>query len=356
MNRTLCLLATFAAVLAPAAALAQTTLERTPNLAGPWVALPGMIELDVLQRWGGRPGEGIGSLPTVFGALGLRPPLMLAASFATPSPVAPGQSDELEIFARWRPLEQARDAPVDAGIQLGYNTAAESVDAEVAAARRLGPVRVLAAARAFSNGYGADEWRIALAGGAVWHPWPGRAPVALAGDVASLLDRDGREEVVWGAGLQVGLSFIASALSLQATNATSGTLEGRSLGLDATRWGFELTVPVPTFGQLVGYYVPREQAVRAVAPAPAPSGAPRVARVEVRDYLFLPDRIVIPAGATVEWVNRDRVVHTATADDAAWDSGAIPPGGRWAATFAERGVYPYHCGPHPFMRGVVIVR
>lgn len=78
--------------------------------------------------------------------------------------------------------------------------------------------------------------------------------------------------------------------------------------------------------------------------------------VQVRDYLFGPKRLVIDAGTTVEWVNMDEVVHTATAQDGSWDSGGIPPGSSWRARFDRRGIYPYFCSPHPFMIGVVVVR
>ena len=45
----------------------------------------------------------------------------------------------------------------------------------------------------------------------------------------------------------------------------------------------------------------------------------------------------------------------ATADDGSWDTGMIQPGGRASHTFASGGG-PYHCAPHPFMKGVVVVR
>jgi hypothetical protein len=36
--------------------------------------------------------------------------------------------------------------------------------------------------------------------------------------------------------------------------------------------------------------------------------------------------------------------------------GEIQPGGRRSITFSKPGTYPYHCTPHPFMKGVVEVR
>jgi plastocyanin len=81
--------------------------------------------------------------------------------------------------------------------------------------------------------------------------------------------------------------------------------------------------------------------------------------VALRDYSFLPDTIRISAGTTVYWVNCDNVArvdaHTTTSDDGEWDSPLFVEGEYYQRTFAEAGVYDYHCNPHAFMRGTVIV-
>ncbi len=337
-----------------AVAAAQGMLERTPNLSGDPVGLPGMAGFDALQRFFDAPGGGtdLVSQPTLSLTLGLPGRILVGARYAAASPVAPSQPDEVEAFGRLRALDQGGHAPLDLGAQLGFNTAARSLDGEISAARWLGPLRLLGAVRAFSDAYDTGAAEAALAGGAVWHPFPGKIPVALAADVATLLDRPEDVDVVWGAGLQVGLPFIPNTLSLQVTNAASGTLQGSSRGSDQLRFGFEFTVPLPA-GAVAGYFTPREKALRAVATAPPGAVA---AEVPISLYAFRPGQTVIRRGSTVRWVNRDRVVHTATADDASWNSGAIPPGASWQATFAAPGVYPYHCGPHPYMKGVVVVR
>ena len=61
-------------------------------------------------------------------------------------------------------------------------------------------------------------------------------------------------------------------------------------------------------------------------------------------------------GDTVTWTNSDAQAHTATADDASWDSGTIAgSGGTGAVTFATAGTFPYHCKIHPAMTGTVTV-
>jgi plastocyanin len=351
---TLTLLALVLAGGAPPLA-AQSGLTRTPNLTGGWVGLPWGGQFDLLQRFFDRDRDGIdlASQPTLSLALGLPGRTLAGVKFAAESPVAPDQSNELELYGRFAPFYQPR-AALDAALQVGYNTAAESLDGELSLARWFGPLRLLLAARLFTNGYD-DDTQGALAGGIVLHPFPGRVPLALVGDVGSLFDRDHGEKWAWGAGLQIGIPFTPSTLSLQLGNTSSGTLEGASLGLSRVRFGFELTVPLPV-GELFKLYVPREVALRAVTVPPPGAPAPSVARIEIRRYAFYPDRVEVPVGTTVEWVNQDRVIHTATADDGSWDTGAIPPGDSRQATFSRPGIYAYHCGPHPFMKGVVVVR
>ncbi|MBI4513842.1 MAG: plastocyanin, partial [Gemmatimonadetes bacterium] len=54
-------------------------------------------------------------------------------------------------------------------------------------------------------------------------------------------------------------------------------------------------------------------------------------------------------------LNGDAVAHTVTADEGSWGSPLIEPGGMFQRTFDEPGRYTYHCVPHPFMKGVIVV-
>jgi plastocyanin len=76
----------------------------------------------------------------------------------------------------------------------------------------------------------------------------------------------------------------------------------------------------------------------------------------MRNLAYEPARIEINAGTTVVWRNNDQVEHTVTASDRSWDSGIIRPGATWERTFTRPGTYEFYCTPHPFMKGVVIVR
>ncbi|HSR10180.1 MAG TPA: plastocyanin/azurin family copper-binding protein [Thermodesulfobacteriota bacterium] len=95
---------------------------------------------------------------------------------------------------------------------------------------------------------------------------------------------------------------------------------------------------------------------------PAAMAAGPAATVEMNDEMrFVPDRITIRPGDSVEWKNVSRQVHTVTADpkwatspqnvqlpDGAgpFDSGDIPPGKTYRRDFTVPGTYRYFCIPH----------
>lgn len=337
---------------APAPAGGQAVLDRTPNLSGGWVGVPWALHVELPHRFrDAGAGAGLHATTTFTGALGLPHRSLAGLRYAIASPTAPGDPDEVEAFARHRLLRQEAGF-ADVALTAGWNFAAGSVDAEAAVARWMGPLRVMGAARWLSDARGLGEDRLALAGGAVWHPFPRDAPIALAADVAAPMDRAAGELMAWSAGVQVGIPHTALTLSLQASNAAATTLQGTSFGTGTTHYGFELTVPVPA-GFFLGRYPERADAMEAVVEEPG--GAADVV-IDIRRYAYGPTRIVVPRGSVVRWVNSDDVVHTATAEDGAWDSGAIRPGESWSARFDEPGTYPYLCAPHPFMKAAVIVR
>lgn len=80
--------------------------------------------------------------------------------------------------------------------------------------------------------------------------------------------------------------------------------------------------------------------------------------VAIRDYAFMSDTVRVAPETRVVWVNcadANEQAHTTTSDDGVWDSPLMVRGGTFSRTFENAGEYPYHCEPHPFMRGVVIV-
>ncbi|MQA92653.1 MAG: hypothetical protein GEU90_20930 [Gemmatimonas sp.] len=332
---------------------AQNVLDRTPLLSGGWVGTPGSLAISAPFRFSSsnRPDTDVFVVPTLEASFGLPRHALVGARYAAQSPLFDGESD-WEVFGRYRPLRQFEGAPVDATLQLGFNGGAESVDVEVSVARWFGGLRLLGASRFFNDAFDSGDVGGAFAGGAVFYPKPRALPLAFTADAGVAIDGDD-DAFVWSAGLLVGIPYAINTLSLFATNTRSGTLQGVSAGGDRTRWGLELTLPIP-LGRLLEWYTPREQAMEAVVELQdAPSST---MDADIFRFAFPNDRVEIPAGTTIRWTNRDDVVHTVSADDGSWDSAAILPGQTWSATFEEPGIYPFHCGPHPFMKGTVIVR
>lgn len=70
------------------------------------------------------------------------------------------------------------------------------------------------------------------------------------------------------------------------------------------------------------------------------------AEVEMEDYKFNPQVLVIRPGTTVKFANKDSAQHTATSDTGVFDSGYLSKGEEFFYTFTEPGVYPYYCIPH----------
>ena len=79
--------------------------------------------------------------------------------------------------------------------------------------------------------------------------------------------------------------------------------------------------------------------------------------IEVRDFGFKPDQLVIKTGDTVTWINIGAVVHAATSDNGTEiGSTDISPGASFSHTFDMPGTYTYHCSYYSFMKGTIIVQ
>jgi MYXO-CTERM domain-containing protein len=78
--------------------------------------------------------------------------------------------------------------------------------------------------------------------------------------------------------------------------------------------------------------------------------------VKIAGFAFAPQTVTVTVGDTVTWTNGDNVTHTATADDASFDTGSISGGTRSAGvTFNTIGTFAYHCRIHASMTGTVVV-
>jgi plastocyanin len=352
----------------PALAFAQGVTERTPNLESGWTVRPGVVQFNFLHRFtaSDAPERKVTSFPTFVFATGLPAELAFGVRYATNSDLFPGIPNEYELWLRRGFVRQARGAPLDVSLTAAYNNAAESGDGELALSRTFGPVRLLGAVRGMSSGYDTDRSLWGAGGGAVVKvlPW-----LSLAGDMFQILNEEREGETfrtAWGAAAQIQIPFTPHTLSIQAVNTNTASIQGssRGSGPDFTL-GFEFTIPI-TLARYFGGRAAPPATEPGHAPAAAPgaeaaptnaaaNGAASAVEVRLESVAFSPSELRVKAGTRVRWVNADPVRHSITAFDGSFDSGLIDPGMIYERTFDRTGTFAYHCTPHPFMRGTVIV-
>ncbi len=72
-------------------------------------------------------------------------------------------------------------------------------------------------------------------------------------------------------------------------------------------------------------------------------------------WRFDPASVSVSAGSSVTWVNQGTAAMTVTSPEGLFDSGEIPAGGSYTATFDTPGSFRYFCVAYPHMKGVVVV-
>lgn len=79
--------------------------------------------------------------------------------------------------------------------------------------------------------------------------------------------------------------------------------------------------------------------------------------VEIQNYTYTPAEAKIHTGDTVRWVNKEkRTSHSILFPaEGGMESDRIFPDETWERNFPKAGSYPYTCGPHPEMKGLVVV-
>lgn len=338
---------------------AQSVAQRTPNLANGWIPVRGVVQFNFTHRFdiSDAPLRKITNTPSFQVATGVAGPVSIGFIYGSNSDLVAAYPNEWEWFTRWSTLSQEGGALIDASLQAGWNVAAESFDAELSAARDIGPLRLLVAGRAFHHAFYEDEARYALAGGAALRllPW-----LTVAGDYATLVDRANAERPVWGAGLQLTVPTTPHSLSLHAGNVGTGSLEGASRG-SHTRWGFEYTVPI-TLGRYAPDRSPRrsapvqERETGSTQPAVQPLHKVDTVVVTIRNFKFSREKITINAGDVVVWRNLDQLDHVLLADAGEFESPPIGPRQTFSHQFAASSTFSYYCKPHPFMKAEIRVR
>lgn len=85
--------------------------------------------------------------------------------------------------------------------------------------------------------------------------------------------------------------------------------------------------------------------------------AEQTVEISIEKYTFTPQEINIRVGDTVKWVNREkRTSHSVVfPQEGGRESERLFPEESWQRQFSLPGQYPYTCGPHPEMKGLVVV-
>ena len=343
-------------LVAPALLAGQASLDRPPNLLGTWVPDPAVLQFNFLHRFyvSPAPSRSVLNFPTFTFALGLPQRIALGTRYSTRAET-PGKTNEIEVFARWRVLSGGH-RPIAVAVTPAWDGSSKSVNGELSVDWTRRHLTLSGAVRGMTQPFGAKPAKAALAGGAVLRL---NNYVALGGDVASILSPDSTEKAAWSAGLLFVIPGSPHTFSLHASNVMVNTTEGSSkrgsfFGLAKVVYGFEFTIPIH-FARFAPWFHGNPKPAVVGNAAPSATG-PVAAEVRVGGYRFTADSVVIAAGQTVRWVNADFVEHTITFDGAEPGSPLISPNGTWAHRFDRPGSYTYHCTPHPFMTGVVIVR
>lgn len=80
--------------------------------------------------------------------------------------------------------------------------------------------------------------------------------------------------------------------------------------------------------------------------------------VKIQNFAFTPAAIKVKVGTKVTWTNSDSVHHTVTDDTGSKNgpnSKLLGQGESYSFTFSKAGTFNYHCTPHPYMKGTVVV-
>ena len=78
--------------------------------------------------------------------------------------------------------------------------------------------------------------------------------------------------------------------------------------------------------------------------------------IEISGFVFNPNTLTISSGTSVVWANMDSAAHTIVSDTGdEINSDSISKGKTYVHIFNASGIYDYHCGIHPSMKGKIIV-
>jgi amicyanin len=330
---------------------AQSLLYRSPDLSGTWVPAPGVLQFNFLHRFyvaNSTGGHKVTNFPTFTLATGIRANVGVGFYYSTNSVLVsnPYRPNEVEAFAKWRFVGKEGAAGFSAALRPAYNSAARSFDAEGSTDYVVGAVTLSGTARYVSRLSGvAGRSDVGLGVGATVRINP---YVGVSADFAKLLRHD--TTAAWSAALVFAIPGSPHTFSLQASKAVANTIQSGSIGNSKVLYGFEFTIPIHAKRFAPWFHRGSSPAITGDVEATV------AATIDIAAMKFQHDTVVIPVGQAVRWNNTDPLGHTVTFDGGEPGSALIQPNTAYVHRFGRAGTYRYHCTPHPFMVGVVVVR
>ncbi|PIO07223.1 hypothetical protein COU59_03695 [Candidatus Pacearchaeota archaeon CG10_big_fil_rev_8_21_14_0_10_34_12] len=78
--------------------------------------------------------------------------------------------------------------------------------------------------------------------------------------------------------------------------------------------------------------------------------------IEIKNFAYNPVELKIKKGDIIIWVNKDSAWHTVTSDNGnELKSKLLNKEESYIHSFMEAGTFDYHCTPHAYMKGKIIV-
>ena len=365
------------------------------------------------------PERKVSNFPTFLIAAGVASRALIGVNYATNSALVPRYPNEYELFARYKPWQQDDGRPLDVGGQVDYNVSVRGVDGELSVSRRSGPLRLVAVGRVLADTLQGGPTRFAFGGGGTLRlfryialsgdaarmtsegadvVWSAGVHIALPNTPHTLSIHASNANTATLQGLsrgggvrRYGFEFtIPVTLSrffhpdagppatppVAASPPTSAIPPAIVPADTVPRTGVD-TVTKRDRVTMRDTATMRDTSVAAAASAAAPvaSGAastpppkkaepsrparkpaPRTVNARINGLAYIPSRIEIAAGTTIQWKNQDPLIHTVTATDGSFGSPQFGLDATYRHTFTKPGTYSYYCTLHPNMKATVVVK
>jgi plastocyanin len=86
------------------------------------------------------------------------------------------------------------------------------------------------------------------------------------------------------------------------------------------------------------------------------SAGSKVNKIEIKEFMFNPQKITVKSGEKITWINRDEEPHTVVSVGKKFQkSSALDTDQEYSITAGAPGTYEYFCSVHPKMTGIIVV-